>query len=253
MTDDFSLLPDDAGNAEAPALPDASQDVNQDAAPDAGAKAAHRGKSRIAQALRKIKVQAARSLASEAAPIRLPGKSLPEALPLAPLERGLSPEERAGLAEVADHSGGLLLCMPPAEAVKQGLRLRLAGAVPRTRNKTLVLRRRPEGPGQGLWDMYTDCVRPGEARFDAAARVLEAGSGLRGLTLTQVAEAENEAALSGSLAVFVADLPPGLYPDLAPEDMLEVDEDELRGLLCRSRELLSPELVWAAAGDWLFS
>ncbi|MCL1939895.1 MAG: NUDIX hydrolase [Desulfovibrionaceae bacterium] len=208
-------------------------------------------RTRIAKAAQKLRDEAARTLAREAPPQRpRPARPLRESPP-PPFAVDLHESERAVLVEVTDQADQALLCMPPEEAMRQRLRLRLAAVAARTRqNKVILHRRRDARLGSaGTWDLYTGFVMVGEAREDAAIRLLETGAIIGGLRVVHVADREDEPA---RLALFVADLPAGVYPAHPAQELLEADADELRGLVRDAPELFSPELIWAEASGMLF-
>lgn len=209
-------------------------------------------RSRIAQAGQKILAEAARTLSGERLPraTRLPGRPARRA-PLPELADGLSESERMTLVEVMDPDDRPLLCMLPETALRQTLRLRVAAVALRTRQNRIVLHKRddPRLGSPGKWDVYTGFVLVGEAREDAAQRLLRA-AGVSGASLTGTADGASCGI--GPLTLYVADLPSGLYPVHAPGELLETDADELAGLARATPELLTPELVWAAGGKSLF-
>lgn len=218
----------------------------------AGAKS--REISRIARAARAIQAEAARALAQDGPPrIRRQKNRSEPALPS--LAAGLNDEEKRLLAEVSDKDDRLLMCMPPEIAIRQGLALRLTAVALCTRHNSVFLHKRRQGKTDrlGLWDMYAGHVRPGEARQDAAARVLADEGGLVGLPMTPVAQARPGKNMRAYITLYRAVLSPGLMPAHAHADMLEVDADELAGLLRDSPELLTPELIWAAGTGALFN
>lgn len=208
--------------------------------------------SRITHAVQKLQAEAARALAKETPPPRArpAGRSL-AAEPPSPCAF-LKAAERAALVEVMDGEGRPLVCMPPEAALRQKLRLWLAVVALRTVRNTIILHRREESKlgGAGLWDAYTDFVLVGEAREDAAIRLLAAYAGNGGLRMRHVADREDSPV---GLALFVADFPPGVYPAYTEGEFLETDADELRGLARDTPELFSAELLWAEACGALFS
>ncbi len=175
----------------------------------------------------------------------------PQAARLPRLGAELGESERSALVEVTDEADRALVCMRPESALRQGLRLRLAAAALRTRHNNIILRRRvdPRLEGKGLWDLYTGFVLVGEAREDAALRLLETDAGIGGLRMIHAADRDDE---KGRLSLFVADLPAGIYPVHPAQELLEADSDELRGLARDAAELLSAEALWAEASGVLF-
>ena len=163
----------------------------------------------------------------------------------------LHESERAVLVEVTDDLDQTLLCMLPEDAMRQMLRLRLAAVAARTRQNRLILQRRKDWRlgKAGLWDLYTGFVLAGEAREDAANRLLETLAIIGGLAVVHIADRTDSHA---RLALFVAALPAGVYPAHPSQELLEVDADELRGLVRDAPELFSDELVWAEKSGMLF-
>jgi hypothetical protein len=191
------------------------------------------------------------------------------------IENSLGEEERSMLGEVTDAAGRLLLCMPPDQALRRGLRLRLCAVALRTGNGKVILhretrtgvtpatahRRLPRTPpgrsGQSPdaslpWDIYTGHVLPGEAWESAALRLLETWAGTAGNRLVRLAEIDGEAAGGAHIRYYGATLVSGLYPKHTPEDTLEADRDELAGLAENVPELLGPLLLPAARGGIIF-
>jgi ADP-ribose pyrophosphatase YjhB (NUDIX family) len=164
---------------------------------------------------------------------------------------------RGDLVEVFDSSGRPLLCMAPESALRQSLRPRMAAVALRAgRGGILLGKRTDERLGnQGKWDMRVDFVRAGETAEDAAARIVSEvrrDGGLEAGDIPFFFVAREESGFAGPLSLFVADLQPGVYPDQPVADLLEVDEEELAGLVVGAADLLTPELVWAAGTGALF-
>ncbi|MDR2605014.1 MAG: hypothetical protein LBC55_06660 [Desulfovibrio sp.] len=193
------------------------------------------------------------------------------------VEDGLGEEERNMLGEVTDAAGRLLLCMPPDQALRRGLRLRLCAVALRTVDGKVVLhkekspdgnaaaataRRRPSRrpPGRSghntdvslPWDLYTGHVLVGEAWESAALRLLETWAGAAGSRLVRLADVDGEAAGGAHIRYYGATLVSGLQPGHAPEDTLEADRDELAGLAESMPELLSRPLLLAARSGIIF-
>ena len=144
--------------------------------------------------------------------------------------------------------------MEPKDALRQGLRLRMAAVALRTADNTILLLRRKDEKDDrhGVWDLSTGVVRVGEAREDAAFRLLAELAGLRGVQPREVASADSTAGFSYDLTLYVADLPKGLLPWNASLDTMTLDRDELEGVLRGAPGLFSAELVWAAGTGRLF-
>lgn len=212
-----------------PAVPDAPEEVP----------------SRIRQAGRNIRAEATRTLAREKPPARRAASRRLERFSPPGLADCLSPEDRLRVVEVPDASDRPLLCMPPESVLRQKLPFRLAVTVLRTRQNRLVLRRRKDARlgMQGSWDVYTGFIFAGEALEDAAIRLLEADAGVGGLGISLLSAETGED--GARRALLVAELPLGLHPAHEAGELLEVDADELKGLVRDTPELLAPEVVWA--------
>jgi ADP-ribose pyrophosphatase YjhB (NUDIX family) len=188
----------------------------------------------------KLQDEAARAL-SEAPALRLRAGAAPPALP------DMGEAEHAGLCEVADRADRLLMCMPVETARRKALGIRICALALRSREGRLILRKKARvgAARRGLWDIYSCHLRVGEAREDAVLRLLAEEGGLAGLKAEKVADV-SEGTNGAHISFFTADLPPGLYPAHAPGEVLEVDRDELDGLVENTPELLSGELICAA-------
>jgi len=206
---------------------------------------------RIAKAAQELRDEAARTLAKE-----LPPRQLRPARPVLDsvqpvFAADLHESERAVLVEIMDHADQTLLCMLPEDAMRQMLRLRMVAVAARTRHNRLILHRRGDWRlgKAGVWDLYTGFVMAGEAREDVAIRLLETLASIGGLAMAHIADCTGSHA---HLALFVAELPAGVYPAHPDQELLDVDADELRGLVRDAPELFSDELVWAEKSDVLF-
>jgi len=206
---------------------------------------------RIAKAAQKLRDEAAWPLVSEVPPRQSrPTRPVRDSV-RSSFAVDLHESERAVLVEVMDHANQALLCMLPEDAMRQMLRLRLAAVAAHTRQNRLILQRRRDWRlGRvGAWDLYTGFVMAGEAQEDAAIRLLEIGAIIGGLVMVHVADRTDSHA---QLALFVAELPTGVYPAHPAQELLLVDVDELRGLVRDVPELFSDELVWAERSEVLF-
>lgn len=183
----------------------------------------------------------------------------------------LSDVEKASLVEVTDQNDRPLLCMPPETAITQNLRYRLVAVALRTPKNRIVLHKgRDKRLGYAqCWDVYTGFVFVGEAREDAAQRILHAMA-LSGIRLQQIGILKPTSENRGHCTFLGGELPSGLYPvpfDAEKDDgghsrlfmemekkesLLELDRDELMGLVKQAPELFSPELLWAAEAGILF-
>lgn len=223
-------------------------------AADAGAGEPSAGnRSRIAQTGKKILDQARRSLPVSEKPVLRRKTQKMNFPPKHGLAVGLSENERAMLVEVVDGNDRPLMCVLPETALRQKLALRIVAVALRSRDNRLVLHKRGEsGLGDpGKWDLYTGFVRVGEAREDAALRLLLSEAGLSGIRLCLLPGDENRKIGSRLLTLFTAALPAGLYPQHPDQELLLVDADELAGLMRDVPELLSPELMHTAAALWI--
>lgn len=267
MSDPFFLTeaPDTAlagAGAGSPDFPPknepAASDASEGSAPNAAGKmevpktgSTGRARSRIAQAGEKLLDLAKRSpsLLEKPAPRLTMRKDLPP--PAFGLEARLSESEREQLVEVMDGEDRPLVCMPPEAALRQKLPVRMVAVALRTRRKRMILRKRRDArlgfPGR--WDLYTGFVMVGEAREDAALRLLSSDTGLSGLRVFPLPGHGGRGEWSPLFTLFVADLPTGLYPGHPVQEMMTVDADELAGLIRDVPELFSPELARAAA-EW---
>lgn len=159
------------------------------------------------------------------------------------------------LMEITDRWDRPLMCMTPETVHKQKLYFRMACVALKSRGHTLFLYRRAEPmlAHQGLWDLFSGPVLVGEGREDAALRLLEKKTGLTYLSLTQRASREPDETLPIFLTLFTGVLNKGGRPAEAPHNLLEVDADELAGLVRDVPELLTPSLLWAYETGALFS
>ena len=212
---------------------------------------ASRGRSRIAQAGETLRDLARRSLALSDRPVPKFRKRKEPPPPVYGLNAELGQADRERLVEVVDGNGRPLLCMTPQAALRQKLSVRAVAVALRLGNRVILRRRHDAGRGgAGRWDLYAGFVMVGEAREDAALRLLLSEAGLSGLRVSPLAGPEESG--DGLFTLFAVDLPAGLYPEHPVQDMMTVDADELAGLIRDVPELLSPELVRAAAVPGLF-
>ncbi|MDR2488431.1 MAG: hypothetical protein LBD42_02910 [Desulfovibrio sp.] len=155
--------------------------------------------------------------------------------------------------EIVDSHDRPLLCMPPEEALRQGLSVRMVAVALFSRQGRLIVHKRPDDPGfTGRWDIEAGFVLAGEAREDAALRLIASCMNLHGLSVTPLSGGDGYGRLSPLFSLFIVRLPSGLYPKYAAQDMMMVDADELTGLIRDVPELLSPELLKAATVPGLF-
>lgn len=243
--------------------------------------------SRIARAGRILRAEAARTLDKRRPPGRRRVPARQEPLPPPGLEAGLSPAERADLVEALDADGRPLACLPLDAALRQGLRVRRVVVALRTRKNRIVLYKRgpdaappaspaspasaahaakavraakaarpkgaaldPDAGMSGVWSPHVGFVRVGEAQEDSAERLLLEEAALSGLEARLLIREDDGP--GGNRALFVAELPAGLYPLHPAGEFLEVDADELAGLVRDAADLLAPETRWAAGVPGLF-
>lgn len=228
---------------------------------------------RIAEAGRMVREEAKRLLAQETLIRRRLPAIKPGRFPK-PLTAGLTEEEQANLIEVTDGFDRPLICIRPESAIRQSLSYRLVSVALCRGTGRLVLHKRQDSRlgHPGCWDIHTAFVLVGEAREDAVLRVL-GQAGLDGIGVKPLRTAPPEGERRARISYFVAELPEGLYPltlDSAKSngaktdegsggeptveiaEVLEVDADELAGIVRDVPELLSPELLWAARNGLFF-
>lgn len=169
------------------------------------------------------------------------------------MEAQFSESERGELVEVVDNNDRPLLCMSPKIALRQRLSIRMVAVALRTRLNRLILRKRHDVRlgYTGRWDMYTGFVLIGEAREDAALRLLLSDAGLSGLRVSLLSDREEPEEYFSRFTLYVTDLPAELYPSQPAHEMMTVDADELAGLIRDVPELLCPALIRAAAAPGL--
>lgn len=208
----------------------------------------------ISQAAQRILAEAARTLGKEPAPRRRVGASTMHNAPLPDFAEGLGKTEREQLVEIIDAADRPLAVMAPKDALRQGLRFRRVAVVLRTPSDTVLLLRRKDERAERFapWDIGTGFVRVGEAREDAAVRLLAEKAGLSGIRPRLVTVAANEVGFAYDLTLYVAELPKGLLPWREEFEGCAMDRDELEGVLKEAPELFSEELRWAAATGRLF-
>ena len=158
------------------------------------------------------------------------------------------------ILEIIDTHDKPLMCMPPDSVIRQKLHRRVVCVALYSRRKTLYLHKRMEPmlDFQGLWDLYSGAVLLGEAREDAALRLLRAKTGLAQPSLTEAARRPGDREQPSHLTLFTARLPIGVSPVKERYETMQVDADELEGLAAHAPELLTPSLLWAAQDGHLF-
>ncbi len=158
--------------------------------------------------------------------------------------------------EVTDRRDRPLLIMPGAEVRRASLPHRVVLALLRDmRGRVLVARGGADGDS-GLWRVSAaGQVRAGEAREDAARRLLAAHLGISGMQLAACAALAASAATGfRQVSLFVAG-PAAEVPVPAPDligEIMFLDRDELTGLAEHFPEMLSSDLLWAVRGGYVF-
>lgn len=215
---------------------------------------AHTASSRIRQTAQRILHEAARALAKEPAPRKRAEQPGFRNAPPYGLETWLSPWEREQLVEIVDAHDRPLALLTPQNALRQGLRFRrVAVALRTTPDSVLLMREKDDRTDRpSLWSIGTGPVRVGEAREEAAARLMAEEAGLRGVLPREVAFAGAAEGFAYDLTLFVADLPKGLLPWRKGIESLAMDRDELEGVIGGAGELFSEELRWAVRSGALF-
>ena len=164
----------------------------------------------------------------------------------------------SGLIEYTDAADRRLLVAPAEEADRLGLIRRVVGVVLRDPEGRCYIQRRaaqlPLFPG--LWGLSAaGHVRVGEAREDAAARLLAEEAGVHDAQLAPLAVIGPDQGHSRyHLSLFwagPAPFSPVPHPDRASEG-LWVDRHELEGIATHFPDLLTPELLWAVLAKRLF-
>ena len=149
--------------------------------------------------------------------------------------------------EVTDKTDSPLMCMTPESIHRQKLFYRMVSVGLFSRRRTLLLYKRNESlPGfQGCWDLFSGAVLVGEAREDAALRLTTAKTGIEELALRERARRRPDDIMPVHLTLFTGTYGKGVDRTVAGSGFLEVDKDELDGLIRDIPELLTPSLLWA--------
>ncbi len=151
--------------------------------------------------------------------------------------------------EVLDQEKKLLLVMPLAEVLRQALPHRAVQVLvfDTARRLLLARRSRDKAPYPGKWDVSAaGPVRPGEARRDAAVRILEQTMGLRADKLRLVAEIGAGPENGHEHVSLFATVRLAQKPRPNPEVVVEVfpyAPEELAHLMEHFRDLLTPRLI----------
>lgn len=224
---------------------------------------AERTLPRIRQASQRILTEVGHVLKAEPVPRKRLEAHERQNTPLFGLELALAEAEREELVEIIDAADCPLALMIPGEALHQKLRFRMIAVAPRMAGgEVFLLRRGDKKSGRpnsradvrpDIWDIATGSVRAGEARDDAAARLLRDLAGIEGVDLRQVAVADASAGFTYNLTLYVADLPRGFTPWSTAGNGAAMDRDELEGVLKALPEMFSKEVIWAAGTGLLFS
>lgn len=240
---------------------------NDGTSPENGYGDAEEINARIVQTGLKVREEAQRLLALETVMRKRPQAIKARRLP-ALLEAGLTREEKGNLIEVTDTFDRPLFCLSPESALRQKMLYRLVSVALRRRSGRLVLHKRNDARlgNAGLWDFHTGFVLVGEAREDAALRLLH-WAGLDGFAAQVLAARLPDESTRANTVYFTAEVPDGLYPlPLVPPEeearslsgagtemdrIMEVDVDEFDGLTSASPELFTPEVVWMSRAGLL--
>ncbi len=160
------------------------------------------------------------------------------------------------LVEVTDRRDRPLLLMSGAEVRRRSLPHRVVLVLLRDmRGRVLVARGGADG-GSGLWRVSAaGQVLAGEAREDAARRLLALHLGIGGVQLApRAALAASAATGFRQVSLYVAG-PAAEVPvpasDLIAQTMF-LDRDELTGLADHFPEMLSSDLLWAVRSGYVF-
>jgi isopentenyl-diphosphate delta-isomerase len=155
------------------------------------------------------------------------------------------------ILEITDSRDRPLMFLQADAALRQKLYRRVACVALYGKGKILYLHKRAGQAPDGRWDFCSGPVLAGEAREDAARRLILEHTGLADQAPAEIMRRPADRELPAHLTLFAARLPRGVIPD-SRETMI-VDADELEGLLAHSPEIFSPALIWAAETGRLFS
>lgn len=160
------------------------------------------------------------------------------------------------LVEVTDSRDRPLLLMPGAEVRRRSLAHRVALVILRDRQGRVLVARGGTDDISGLWRVSAaGQVRAGEAREDAARRLLAAHLGITAVPCVLRTSLDASPATGfRQVSLFTAG-PVAEVPAPAPERIAEVmflDRDELTGLAEHFPEMLSSDLLWAVRGGYIF-
>lgn len=171
------------------------------------------------------------------------------------------------LLEVIDGNDQPFLLMPKGEVLAQGLAHRVVLVAVRQQGGRILVTQRTRDTGSesensSVWGLSASTrVRAGEARVDAALRVLHNDVGVPDAQLLPGAgKAPRIPALSPfdrlHVSLFIAEAPLGSPISAEAEkntDVMFLDKDELQGMAQHFPELLSDGLRWAVTSGALFS
>ncbi|MDR1359483.1 MAG: NUDIX domain-containing protein [Deltaproteobacteria bacterium] len=156
------------------------------------------------------------------------------------------------ILEITDAQDRPLMLMQPDAAMRQKLYRRMVCVALYGKGRLYVHKSAGQSADEpGRWDFCSGQVLAGEAREDAARRLILARTGLADPALTEILRRTADSGLPAHLVVFAARLPRGVLPD--SRESMAVDADELEGLVAHSPEMFTPALIWAAGTGRLFS
>lgn len=159
---------------------------------------------------------------------------------------------QSGLIEYTDEQQGLLFLAPAVDAARLCLWRKVAGvALHLSDGRLLVCRRPSSGKCAGRLDLSgVTCIRPGEAREEAALRALDwvgVPFSLKCLAETRIADRRLCASLWGGVIPFL------FLPAAERAGVLALDRDEMEGIALAEPELLTPALLWSVRSGHLWS
>lgn len=171
------------------------------------------------------------------------------------------------LIEVIDANDQPFLLMPKAEVLTQGLAHRIVLVALRQQGGRILVTQRTQDTGSdsesaAVWGLSASTrVRAGEARMDAALRVLHHDIGVHDAQLLPGAgKAPRIPALKPfdrlHLSLFIAETPASNPLFAEPEKnagVMFLDKDELQGMAQHFPEILSDGLLWAITSGALFN
>ncbi|MDR2050793.1 MAG: NUDIX domain-containing protein [Deltaproteobacteria bacterium] len=163
----------------------------------------------------------------------------------------------ADTLEVLDHNGSTLLLMPGKAVLQQKLPHRAVLVLLRDPDKKILIRRYPRSGKSraSLWNVSAIVLpRVGEAREEAALRVLREEFGMDGPALFPAGEKRACPETRWKHLFLFLSRPAGLSLNPRPPTAgtMLTDENELKEMLLAAPQSLAPELHWAAGIRNLF-